>query len=391
VPLLAFATLLLTRSAGADAPPHVTINVESDVPAGGVIAGSTLCSPNCDAPTPEFFAEDGTPIPGMFSDKASSFGAGHFVFIPDPPLGPGTYTASATGLLNTSTVPFTIVEATLELPTFTHDVTTGVIGEGDPIQCQELGGDSLSNWFTTKTRVRPVVTVYLVGPHVEQYHYALGLPGEAPTFVGLQQLQGWFNVTTDELCFEVTGFSYQDDTTTVIGEACVSLVGLGVGVVDEMSGDFDQTLLGCVVPPEGYQDDWCELFDPAFTAQSCDGFDLDSCFAARRACPGGDQPSAAEEQEERAAREAIVGTGGMPGAGGGNGTGGQGVVSGSGATVGTGSTPGAGGMPNGADPSASSAAGGCSLGAVRPVGPAQWPALLLLLLVSRSALSRRRL
>jgi len=368
--LASLMTLLGTSHALADAPPQVSISIEATVPAGGVLSGTAYCMPSCDVPTPQFLDSEGAGVSGAFADEATSPQLlRNFVFVPDPPLVPGAYSASVTGLLNTATQPFTVVDVPFELPTFTSSVATESISEGDLIQCEVVGEDSLSAWFTQETRVRPRVTVTLTGPWAHQFYYALVLPGETPSQRGSTMVSQSFDVVGDELCFDVLGLSYVDDSVTEIGQECVSLEGLGVGVCDERSGDFRSTLLGCVVPPTGYQDDWCAVFEPAFSSQNCDAFDLDACFAARRDCPQGDDPSAEQEQEERDARVIATGTGGASGTGGGSGDrstggGGTGGISGDESTVWAGGTA---GNPTASE--SSSDAGGCSVARVRP-GPA---------------------
>lgn len=375
--LAAIWTLSVTTHARAGVAPVVTVGVESPVPAGGVLIGFTACAGGCEAPIPQFFAGDGEPVGGRFVDEPIA-GHGHrnFIFVPDPPLKPGTYSAFVSGFFNTSTTSFEVVDSIFELPTITHDIATETVGEGDLVQCKEQGRDSSPSWFTRQTRVRPILTVRVRGLYAKQYRYGIGLAGEAPTFRGVSPLRAAFNVAGDELCFEVVGYSYHDDEVTKIAEECMSLAGLGVGVFDEMFGNFRETLLGCVVPPDGYEDDWCAIFEPAFTKQSCDGFPLDSCFAARRACPNGDRPSAAEEQDDREARQPIAGTG----AGGG--------TSGGGSTTEAGGTSGTGGSRG--EPASPSAAGGCSLVPVRPAGPLNWLAWIAPLLIGMRACGRSR-
>jgi uncharacterized membrane protein YgcG len=313
--LAACSTLLMTSPAWADAQPQVLFSINSPVPAGGVVRGLVSCVPACEAPLPSLG------VPGTFVANDSGLSSYRdFVFVPDPPLEPGTYSAWASGTFNTVNVSFTVVEATLELPTFTSYVTATAGQEGEPILCEEVGADSQTTWFTPQTRVRANVSVTVQGLYRDQYRYSLRLPGETRDPVG-SGLSRSFEVEGDELCFDVIGFSYQDDSVTEIGQECVDLTGLGVGVKDEMAGDFRRTLLGCVVPPQGYEEDWCKFFEPAFTSKSCDAFTLDSCFSARRACPAGDQPSAEQEQNERDARKSTAATGGTTGAGGGGGSG----------------------------------------------------------------------
>jgi hypothetical protein len=324
--LLACAEVVVASPAGAVVAPYVSVNVERSIPVGGVVTGNVQCQPACTASKLNFSASDGTPVSGRLFEGAIG-AAGNFVFIPEPPLQAGTYSASASGPLNTATASFTVVDTAFELPKFTSNVTAETVPEGALIQCQEQAPGVPPAWFTEKTRVRPRVTASFTGPYMNQYRYALALPSETPSpFVGLP-VQRSFDVEGDELCFEAFGFSYQSDAVTPLGQDCVSLVGLGVGVKDEIAGDLRQTLLGCVVPPAGYETNWCAAFGPAFTSKSCEGFGLDACFAARRGCPSGDHPSDQQEQAERASR-ANTGAGGGSGTGGSVSSGGAGVLSG---------------------------------------------------------------
>lgn len=387
--LLGCAELVVASSAGAVPAPSVAVSVEPTIPVGGVVTGTVHCFPSCTASSPAFLASNGTPVPGRFAEGATG-ALGNFVFIPEPSLQAGTYSASVTGALNTATAPFTVVDAPLALPTFTSSVAAETVPEGMAIQCQERDPSGPSAWFTQKTRVRPRVTVSFTGLFAKQYRYALALPSETPTpFVGTP-LQRSFDVEGDELCFEIFGFSYQSDSVTKVGRDCVSLVGLGVTVKDEMSGDLRQTLLGCVVPPVGYESNWCAIFEPAFARKSCEGFSLDACFAARRGCPSGDRPSDEQEQTERDAR-ASAGTGGVSGIGGGVGSGGTatlaGGANGQGADSATGARAGSGVLNStGPNANASGDARACSLGRGPSGGATSWLVLCSPLLL----LSRRR-
>jgi hypothetical protein len=266
------------------------------------------------------------------------------------------------------------VDGTFELPTFTHQVSAETISEGELIQCTEQGQDSVAAWFTLQTRVRPVVSVTVQGLFAKQYQYGLNLSGSEPPWFGASPVTRSFDVVAEELCFQVQGRSYLDEEITKIGEQCVSLEGLGVAVLDEMSGDLRQTLLGCVVPPDGFADDWCALFEAAFAAESCDGFPLDSCFAARRGCSAGDQPSSSQEQDEREDREVPVGVGGTPGAGGFTAAGGGGFESGIGGSP---------DMRDNGDGPTSHASGGCNIVTMRPFSHAGWLLLIMPLLIGR--------
>ncbi|HEY6080253.1 MAG TPA: hypothetical protein VIW29_15675, partial [Polyangiaceae bacterium] len=330
-----------------------------------------------------FSASDGTPVSGRFADGATA-APSNFVFIPELPLQAGTYSASVRGVFNTATAPFTVVDTAFELPQYTSSVTAETVPEGVPIQCLEQDAGAVSAWFTEKTRVRPRVTTSFTGPYVKQYRYALALPNEPPSPLVGMPVQRSFDVEGDELCFEMFGFSYQSDSVTPLGQDCVSLVGLGVGVKDELSGDLRQTLLGCVVPPAGYESNWCAAFGPAFTSKSCEGFSLDACFAARRSCPSGDSPSNQQEQSERATR-ASPGTGGGSGTGGGVGSGGTGALTGGADGKGAATfTDLQNGSKQNANPSENSQ--GCSLGRGSSGGLTSWLLVCSLLLL----LSRRR-
>lgn len=381
--LIGCAVLGTTRTAGAVAAPYVSLSVDPSIPVGGVVTGNVQCFPGCTVSSPTFSKSDGTPVPGRFADGAIAGGI-NFVFIPEPPLQAGTYSASVRGVLNTATAPFTVVDTVFELPKFTSSVTAETVPEGALIQCQQQDARAPSAWFTEKTRVRPSVTVSFTGPYVKQYRYALALPNETPLAVVGPTVQRSFDVEGDELCFEVSGFSYKNDAVTPLGQDCVSLVALGVGVKDQQAGDLRQTLLGCVVPPAGHESDWCAAFGPAFSSKSCEGFSLDACFAARRDCPSGDHPSNQQEQAERATR-ASTGAGGSSGTGGGVGSGGAGVLSGgaNGQAAAPPIDPQDGNTPN-ANPSRD--VEGCSLGRGPSGGLTSW----LLLCSPLLLLSRRR-
>lgn len=372
----------MTSPAGAVAAPYVSVSVDPTIPVGGVVTGNVQCQPACTVSSPIFSASNGTPVSGRFFEGAIG-AAGNFVFIPEPPLQAGTYSASVSGVFNTATAPFTVVDTAFELPKFTSDVTAETVSEGALIRCQQQDASAPSGWFTEKTRVRPRVTASFTGPYVKQYRYALALPSETPSpFVGMP-VQRSFDVEGDELCFEAFGFPYQSDAVTPLGQGCVSLVGLGVGVKAEISGDLRQTLLGCVVPPAGYETNWCSAFGAALASKSCEGFNLDACFAARRGCTSGDHPSAQQEQAERAART-NTGAGGS-GAGGGVGSGGTGALAGG--ANGQGAASATGGQ-NGSEPSANPGGDvqGCSLGRSPSGGTTSWLVVCSALLL----LSRRR-
>lgn len=381
--LLGCAELVVTSPAGAVVAPYISLSVDPTIPVGGVVTGYVQCQPACMASTPRFSASDGTPLPGRFADSATG-ATGSFVFIPESPLQAGNYSASASGPLNTATTPFTVVETAFELPKFTSSVVSETVPEGTLIECQERDASAPVSRFTEKTRVRPVVTASFTGPYVKQYRYALALPGETPSPSMGMLVQRRFDVEGDELCFDVLGLSYQSDSVTQLGKDCVSLVGLGVGVKAEIYGDVQLTLLGCVVPPAGYETNWCAAFGAAFASKSCEGFSLDACFAARRDCPSGDHPSSQQEQTERTTR-ASNGAGGGSGTGGGVGSGGAGVLTGgaNGQAAASPTDP-----QNGSTQSTSTSgdAQGCSLGRGPTGGLASW----LLMGSSLLLLSRRR-
>jgi hypothetical protein len=381
--LLGCAELVVASPAGAVAAPYVSLSVDPTIPVGGVVTGYVQCLPACMASKPSFMANGGTPLPGRFAESATG-ATGTFVFIPESPLQAGTYSASVSGPLNTATAPFTVVETAFELPKFTSTVVAETVPEGTLIECQERDASAPVSRFTEKTRVRPVVTVSFSGPYVKQYRYALALPSETPSPSMGMLVQRRFDVEGDELCFDVLGFSYQNDSVTQLGQDCVSLVGLGVGVKAEIYGDVQLTLLGCVVPPAGYETNWCAAFGPAFASKSCEGFNLDACFAARRGCPSGDQPSSQQEQAERDAR-ANTGAGGGSGTGGGVGSSGTGALTGGANGQGAVSPIGAqDGSKQNANPRGD--AEGCSLGRGPSGGTTSWLVVCAALLF----LSRRR-
>jgi hypothetical protein len=386
--LVGLSFVLVAGEAAAVAPPTGYVYVTSEIPAGGLITGTYQCTAGCSSSPPTFQDSQGAAIAGVFLEGASGV-SGPFVFEPSSPLTPGSYTAYVTGVFTTSS-SFTVVEATNELPTFVSSLTTEKTPYGEQITCDEQDSQAPVASFTEQMLVKPVLNVSLDGLYSTQYRYAITLAGETPEPVSGTYFYRTFEAQGGELCFDLLGFSYEDDSVTEIGSDCLSLGDMALGVVDERSGSMQQTLLGCVVPPAGYESEWCGVFDPAFGTASCDGFTLDACFAARKGCPLGDQPSEAEEQEERDARAAPP-TGGVSGAGGsasggvtlGSGGGGQGASESTG-----GSTAGSGGSGTRTGETPSGEVRACSLVSAPSGGGLGW---LLLGLPVAFGVRRRRL
>lgn len=293
---------------------------QMEFPAGGVVTGTISCfvTPSCGVDLLTFEDASGQRVSGRFADVGTY---ANFVFIPEPPLPVGEYIIRATVIPpSLQTTAFSIVETTFQTPTFTGDLGQRVDGYGAEVKCQEYAPDVAEAWFRTQTKTHPEVTLSVSGPYATQYRYSISLPGETPQAIGTFPLRRTFvDLAADEICYEVHGFSYLDDSSIELGSECLSTAGLGLGVNDQISGQFEETLRSCVIPPSGHEDAWCDVFASAFESKNCDGFLLDACYSARRTCSGGDQPSAEQEESERAAREAmetVGGSGGLPATGG---------------------------------------------------------------------------
>jgi hypothetical protein len=382
---LGSASLTLSSSAGATiAPsPSASLSVDSPIPIGGVVTGTVSCYVGCSALPLSIMGIDGAPVPGHF-DAGGGTVSGPFVFIPDTRLVAGAYSAYLAGPYIGASASFTVVDAVFEAPTFTSSVTAETVPEGPLITCQQPDPQVATPGFAEKVRVRPLVAVAVAGLYAKQYRYGLTPPGELPRSFSAPPVNRSFDVVGDELCFDILGQPYGNGPVATLGHDCMSLAGLGAGIKDEVHGDVKQTLLGCVVPPAGYEDEWCATFAPAFTSKSCDGFSLDACFGARRGCSEGDHPS---EQQERTERDARAGTG--SGGGFGNGSGGSGASAGN---VNGAASASAGGVGSGTlgdaakNPSPSADSKACSVGLAPSRGLTSWLASLALLLL----LARRR-
>ncbi len=321
----ASAAVSLTKlpEAKAVAAPFAYIYLNSDeFPSGGVITGSVGCSGyNCSAGGPFFSDETGDQVTGSFLEGGT--GAGTFVFLPDAPLPEGTYQATTSGTFGGTSSFFDIIAATDELPTVVPSVNIRTSAAGELIECIESQVTSPLS-FSSKTLASPVVFTTISGPTSTQYRYTTVPAGEPPT-AGTTYDNGLvYETWDDDVCYEVYGFPFTSDETVLIDAGCLSVTDLELGELDVPYGNIDGTLAGCTIPPEGFDDEWCVFFESALASQSCDSFPLESCFAARRACAGGDNPSFEEEDAAIAERDADGGfdiddsttTGGEPTSGG---------------------------------------------------------------------------
>ena len=110
----------------------------------------------------------------------------------------------------------------------------------------------------------------------------------------------------DEVCFQWTAELLDGSGEPEIFKDCLDLNSERPSAF-QLETNTPLTEMGpCTSPPEEYKAEWCAFFEPAFSEESCGAFETsDGCFAARRQCPGGDNPTESDEATERAEAAAM--------------------------------------------------------------------------------------
>jgi hypothetical protein len=302
-PSEALALVLPEGDEAPVAPPSDEVELAaSEYPSGGLITGWLNCFSDCMASL-QFQDAEGNILTGTFITlpEGSPFG---FAWQADTALLPGTYQASLPGMYSTDVAPFIVVEASEELPSVASALSPYDQGGGEPVVCVEPVPGILSQFHET-TETVPFLGLTVEGPNTSQYIYVVSLnEGEAMPFTQITSHSSVLAADATEVCFEVFAVPVIGGDEVSIGSECLPTNSIGgLGEREEIYGTVESTLSTCVVPPAGYEEEWCTYFSPASVDHSCDGYYAEACEAARAECSDGDGGSEVIDQEERANNE----------------------------------------------------------------------------------------
>lgn len=298
--------------ARADLPPEAYYGVDlvsAYVPADGAIRGGVSGPAGLDL-TLTIVSLAGEEVSGEAVWTGYSF-----TFYPDEALEPGEYVARVDIY---ESEPLTVVEATGELPVITESSLLEVpTGTGRAIYCTIYGENAdTSALFYEDTVTTPVLELRIGGLYEDQYHYIIQIDGALPQLLtsplDFQYSFGTPQATSqDEVCFEVQAIPLRGVGGVSLGpKTCLSTTGIDnvyyPGVIYGGGAQPLERLKTCLAPPEGYEEQWCEVFSEAFASQSCDAYSREvrgNCMSARETCEAGDLFGLPEEAETNSCAE----------------------------------------------------------------------------------------
>lgn len=274
---------------GALPPPDFRMSTTT-FPSGGVILGTLSC-PGCDE-KPLFSDALGNEVLGTFLTLPVGSLLGNVAFFPNDPLVPGSYTAMYASSFHVSTVAFSVVEASSELPVFAERVVARYTGYGEPLRCVTYGADAEErDDYFVQSQDEFFLSLGVEGINSSQYSYLISVEGgdAYPAFYNAGE-QASLGTEVKESCFEVFATPILDGPEISLGEGCVDTRDVAGSIpYDQPWGYLDRMLLECTVPPEGYQHEWCNAFALQFGLNSCDSAPVEqACIAARVECENGD-------------------------------------------------------------------------------------------------------
>lgn len=323
---------------------------------GNVILGRLECPLGCTLEDLSFTDSSGTVLKGQFVDVSATLGTDLFAWLPDTDLELGWYSVNLAG--SSDGTGFTIgADSPLALFDVAVSELRNTTGEG--FTCVEKEGTLADIHFYESVLVQARINAQVAGASVSQYIYDLIVNDEPTEPFSDPRINRVVEGTPSEICYELFARPIIGGDDFLLASDCLPTDASALGVQPETSSNQDYVLARCIVPPVGYDAEWCAVFSAAFEERSCSTFVYkESCFAARRACPQGDDPPPGTEEEEQMMGVGGSGSGGVTGDGDGDGDGdimgdgdarGDGGLTGDGDSVGDGDARGDGGLTGDGD------------------------------------------
>lgn len=302
---VALSSTLFAHDAKACSLPEggLGLVVPDRVPEAGVLFIPVVCAYECEHPedlTLTVTREGGEEVQGSRVSAAPEAGAPWVAWRPEVPFEQGMYSVEfehpdkrpnqeAQAFEVTSDPVASAAELTIEPWSYAR-VT------GPDACCVEGTIDSCggSSCYTIPEGVTSFINLSLKYGEASPY----GLPGG---FVYRARAQGgewpsfwneWrgadviFEGEASEYCYEVEAYDLRNSTSEIIFSGCAP--GSEVPPVDqeaELTRANRELFSQCSVPPEGYEDRWCETFAENVRTGSCEGKYQAACEAAQERCP----------------------------------------------------------------------------------------------------------
>src|SRR5690606_18815578 len=222
-----------------------------------------------------FVASDGTVLTGDFVDVSATLGPDVFAWLPDPELESGSYGVS---LGEGSTGATFTIGPNSPLGVFDVTLSENRSTTGDAFTCVQKEGTLADIHFYESVLVRARLTLQIAGASDSQYIYDMIVNGEPVDPFVAPALNRVVEGTPSELCYEVLARPIIPGDDFVLVADCVPVDASTLGVHPETSSNQDYVLARCIVPPVGYDAEWCAVFNDAFNEQSCSSFGFkESC------------------------------------------------------------------------------------------------------------------
>ena len=309
--LLAPASLAPTPTSACSTPPLAAFGLatyKESIPSNGVLAGVLIDCPSCTPQDLQVFDASGFKVRGTFVDLPQPLRDQRwFAFRPETPWIEGArYQVEGPQVANAQPGRETRSSATFgvrpasdgegQVSTKLQQVEIGV----DPVGCVEWDpwfnvGCGLGGSFDARRMVKAQLIVEVSEVESSQYAYRIAWTRDAqavePDFSGpmWRSFAKSFDGVPSEVCFELFATPLAAaGVERSIAKECRRVDPGGLGPKDAPFDSRAGTLAQCLVPPPGYQAEWCKVL--ARTGAWCKephyprGFPQ-SCQRAREQCP----------------------------------------------------------------------------------------------------------